>query len=260
MMQNRNRVEILTPAPVLNTPDFSSVFGGVSGDRIPLNKGGHPLHYEFVALKGMVFEIVERCSSFIFQVKHSCYPNHNLFLDARFFCPGIQESRPTLPDKEIVLKKMADRIGTPYVWGGNWCAGIPELLKLYPPQKPLDQKTEILWTWKGLDCSGLLFEATGGATPRNTSELINFGKSLKISHLKEESLINSLQPLDMIVYPGHVLFVYDSQTIIESKSPFGVIYRNLKERLRELMRDRKLIDEWNPTLNPARHFLVRRIY
>lgn len=259
-MQNINRIEIVNPAPILNTPNFSYVFGGESGNQIPLNSRGHPFYYEFVALKGMVFEIVNQCSSFIFHVKHAKYPNQNLFVDSRFFCTATHESNTTLPDKEVVLKKMANRLGTPYVWGGNWCEGIPEMLQLYPPQKPIDQKTEILWTWKGLDCSGLLYEATEGASPRNTSELVYFGKSLNVSHLCIDSLIDLLQPLDMIVYPGHVLFVYDSHTTIESKSPYGVIYRNLKERLQELLRDRKLVDEWTLSLNPESHFLIRRIY
>ena len=66
--------------------------------------------------------------------------------------------------------------GTPYVWGGNWSSGIPEMVHFYPPKSPLDEKTERYWNLKGIDCSGLLYQTSGGATPRNTSQLIYYGK------------------------------------------------------------------------------------
>ena len=52
-------VEISSPAPVLNTSDFSFAFGGNTGSEIPINHQGHPYCFEFVALKGMVFQVVE---------------------------------------------------------------------------------------------------------------------------------------------------------------------------------------------------------
>ena len=115
---------------------------------------------------------------------------------------------------------------------GNWARGVPEMLAYYPPQPPLDKKIETLWTLQGLDCSGLLFEATNGATPRNTSQLLKFGRSLLPSE--------QLKPLDMIIYPGHVLFVRDENTIIESKSPFGVRICSLIQRVKELSQTRQL--------------------
>ena len=106
---------------------------------------------------------------------------------------------------------------------------------------------------RGLDCSGLLFEATLGATPRNSSQLVLFGKSISLNYLQD-----TLRPLDMIVYPGHVLFVRDRNTIIESKSPFGVRTVPIGERMQELLESRSLVNNWSPE-TPPKSLIIRRI-
>jgi len=246
-------VEICSPTPVLNTPDFSFAFGGKSGHEIPLNEKGFPYFFEFVALKGMIFEANQAPFPFseIYSVTCPYYPKQNLFLDRRFTKPaGSFLPQPTLPHADVILKRMVEMTGAPYVWGGNWKAGIPELLIYYPSKKPIDERTSILWTLNGVDCSGLLFEATGGATPRNTSQMLNFGKTI---------LINSpLKPLDMLVYPGHVVFIKDEKTTIESKFPFGVIQRDLTTRIWEFDRERKRVEHWTTELDPLKFYTVRR--
>lgn len=247
-------IEILTPAPILNTTDFSFAFGGKSGSEIPLNEKGLPYSFEFVALKGMVFEVQEsiaRGSAEIYRIFCPFYPTQPLFLDSRFAkkTAGFSPSK-ALPQPHIILSRMVEMTGTPYVWGGNWKAGIPELLAYYPSKKPIDDRTSILWTLSGVDCSGLLFEATEGATPRNTSELIRFGSPVPLA--------SPLQPLDMIVYPGHVVFVKDKETTIESKFPFGVIQRDLSTRLWELEAKRKRLENWTQQLDPLKYYIIRR--
>ncbi len=247
-------IEITTPTPVLNTPHFNQVFG----DAIPLSPLGHPLQFEFVALKHMQFEVLDQIGTNILQISWPQYSASALYLDRRF-CQDIAHPRKctqkilsTLPNPLIhrgfstktILTHMESRLGTAYVWGGNWAQGIPEMLLYYPPTKPLSKQMQTLWTLKGLDCSGLLFEATHGATPRNTSHLLKFGRSL----IPNEPL----EPLDMIFYPGHVLFVRDQTTIIESKSPFGVRICPLNERLAEISR------EWGPHEDGNSHFTIRR--
>jgi cell wall-associated NlpC family hydrolase len=250
-------IQTIKPTPVLNTPDFSFAFGGKIGNQIPVNEKGHPYLYEFVALKGTRFEVEEIISDICLRVSCPFYPGH-LFLDSRFTKPARKSSSPSLPAPNTILKRMKSRLGMPYVWGGNWSAGIPETLSFYPPKGPLDPRTETLWTFKGLDCSGLLFEATRGATPRNTSQLLNFGKPLKISNLTSNQMASVVLPLDMIIYPGHVLFVLDSCTTIESKSPFGVICRDLKSRLEEILSERKPVDESSEDLSLSPFFQIRR--
>jgi len=247
-------IEILSPAPVLNTPDFSLAFGGKSGSEIPLNENGHPYCFEFVALKGKVFEVKESIpqkAAEIYRIACPFYPKQHLYLDSRFAKPAIAFAPPVpLPPAEIILKRMIRMTGTPYVWGGNWKTGIPELLIYYPPKSPIDDRTSILWTLNGVDCSGLLFEATEGATPRNTSQLVRFGTAVPIH--------SPLKPLDIIVYPGHIVFLVDDATTIESKFPFGVIQRDLSTRLWEFDAVRKRVNDWSSGLDPHKFYTVRR--
>jgi hypothetical protein len=252
------KLEIATPAPVLNTPHFSFAFGGDDGKTIPTNEKGHPHYFEFVALRGMVFEVEEDCNEFIVRVSHPSYPEPDIFLDRRFTGAPTSKNIPRLPPPAEILERMLRMLGKPYVWGGNWSQGIPELLALYPPKTEIDARTKILWTLDGVDCSGLLYEATDGATPRNTSQLVNLGRSLNINGLITHEILPLLKPLDMILYKGHVLFVVDSETIIESKSPFGVVLRNLNDRLDEISRDGRGVNARSSEWVSGREFLIRR--
>ena len=253
------RIEITSPAPILNTPDFRFAFGGDNGKKIPKNEKGHPHCFEFVALPGTIFTLIERCSEFIFRVAHPGYLDSDLFLDVRFAKAGQIEQVRKLPAKREILSRMMRLKGKPYVWGGNWSSGIPELLSFYPPKGELDEATKILWTLQGVDCSGLLYEAAMGASPRNTSQLVHFGNPLKIKGIKFDEILSVLEPLDLIVYPGHVLFVADSLSTIESKYPFGVIQRDLKVRFGEIFQNRTGVDEWTSDLDANTHFAIRRI-
>jgi hypothetical protein len=251
----RKKIEIHTACPVLNTPDFLFAFGGNDGKTIPLDARGLPHLNEFIALKGMVFDVVEQVSSHIAQVNHPTYPG-TLFLDLRFTQPHASEGKEVrrLPPKQVILERMGKLLGTPYVWGGNWSQGIPEMLKLYPPQSDVDPAIQTLWTFSGVDCSGLLYETTEGATPRNTSGLIHFGAVVPIQGLSIESIAQRLEPLDMILYKGHVLFVFDQHTTIESRFRFGVVQRDLRERLEEIAQNKIPAD-----IPGENHFIVRRL-
>ncbi len=225
--------QLRRPAPILNTPEFRQLFGGASGVTIPVDSNGHPQHIESVALPGMAFAVLREMGD-ILEILWPEYGIEPLYIDRRF--GALVHHKPTtrcaaLPTASILLERMERRLGTPYVWGGNWAEGIPELLEYYPPRGRLDARTHQLWTMQGVDCSGLLFEASDGLTPRNTSALMEFGRKLS----PEEPL----EPLDLIVYPGHVLFVRDAKNIIESKSPMGVRLYPLMERLEELRRERR---------------------
>jgi hypothetical protein len=256
--KNGQFIEACFPTPVLNTPYFSRVFGGKIPNQIPLNTKGLPFHYEFVALKGAVFQIeeifIDQLAP-IYKVRSFSYRGKELFVDSRttkvVFKKQIKDcvSSPIL-NRQLILNKMKAMEGKAYVWGGNWSAGIPQWLNFYPPQEKLDNTMQTLWTFNGVDCSGMLYEATEGASPRNTQQLIYYGNP--VMNLAD------LQPLDMIVYPGHVLFVLNSSKIIESKFPFGVIERSLDARLTEILSSKKWAKQWNGTLDPKMHFTVRR--
>ena len=77
------------PAPVLNTPDFSSVFGGIDGKSVKVDKTGLIRKMEFVAFPGTVFEIDaarDHGKYKILQVRTNDYPydKTKLYIDSRF--------------------------------------------------------------------------------------------------------------------------------------------------------------------------------
>jgi hypothetical protein len=115
-----------------------------------------------------------------------------------------------------------------------------------------------------LDCSGLLYQATGGSTPRNTSQLVSYGRAVKISGRLAGEISGLLEPLDLIVWNGHVLIVLDRETIIESslrcgkKGNGGVTTTPLEKRLAEVMRTRRPADSWPTTGKQRDVFVVRR--
>lgn len=261
-MQFPGLIELSSPAPILNTPEFHLAFGGNTGYEIPRDRFGHPLYYEFVALPGMQFaieEILPRHHHSIYRIHSPLYPAPALFLDSRFCKPTSPSLiTPSFPSRDQLADRMKRLLGTNYVWGGNWSKGIPELLSLYPPQGAISESLKTLWTLKGVDCSGLLYETTQGLSPRNSSALIHFGHPVSIEGKSPRELATQLLPMDMVVWPGHLWFVLDSRTSIESKAPFGVICRPLLERLTEVYSERCGVNAWSTTLDPNTHFVVRR--
>ena len=197
-----------------------------------------------------VLETIENKGIPIYRIAYPDYPKTHLYIDSRFTGPVTTPQIKALPSQKTLLAKISAKIGAPYVWGGNWSAGIEKLLEYYPPKGLIDSQTHVLWTLKGVDCSGLLYEAANGCVPRNTLELIHFGKAVPLDE--------SIRPLDMIVYPGHVFFILDELTTIESKFPFGVICRPLKERFWELERERKRVDAWMPGTVSTISYIIRR--
>ena len=157
---------------------------------------------------------------------------------------------------------MESFLGAPYLWGGN-CKGIPEILNLYPPKieiQSLDRISQYTWALEGMDCSGLLYFATSGFTPRNTSSLIYYGNPVKIEGKDREDW--NLLPGDLLVWKGHVIIVLNQDTVIESLGGRGVIMTPLHQRLYELhtILKRKPVDTWDSriTLPENERFVIRR--
>ena len=53
-------LQVKSTAPVLNTSDFQSVFGGDEKNRLKTDEKDHIRNLEFIALKNMIFEIVNK--------------------------------------------------------------------------------------------------------------------------------------------------------------------------------------------------------
>lgn len=254
------------PCPVLNTSEFSHVFGGKSGITVKKDAKGLVRELELIALPGTVFEITARIpqkGSHIFRVKTAEYPSEKaLYIDSRFV--QIHNERPPersrdLPTAKEILSQMKKMLGFPYMWGGNWARGIPEMINFYPPEGPISDKELSIWKLKGVDCSGLIYQASGGNTPRNTSEMVNFGKGISIEGLNSEQIARETKPLDLIVWPGHVIIVFSDSHVIESSlSEGGVIMSDLHKKLSSLMKVRTPANK--PKKTSEKYFVIRRWY
>lgn len=250
--------------PVLNTPYYAAVFGGESGQRVKLDDKGLIREMEFIAMPNTVFEIVEtipvKNEYLIYRVTTADYQyDAALYIDSRFVT--VSEAKPeerkqVMPSKEEIIKNLNALEGYTYMWGGNYGDGVTKLLEYYQPATELDEGTKSLWCLKGVDCSGLLYQSTGGSTPRNTSSLIRYGTGLDIQGRGASEIHSMLQPLDIIVWSGHVIIVLDENTAIESTPSGGVHKSGLLSRLKSVMSERKAVNDWDSS--SAKRFVVRR--
>jgi hypothetical protein len=263
----------LTSAPVLNSPDFKGVFGGANGQAMKVDRCGQVRELEFIALPGSVFTILKKQSSGasdVYQVETDEYvapPNVRLYVDGRFL--KLQHAAPpprsrSLPPREEVVSALRMSVGNRYVWGGNVPGGVPELAAWF--NRDLMGGDGERTGLAGLDCSGLLYHATGGWTPRNTTQLLTYGQGVAVAGRSAAEIATLLQPLDLLVWDGHVIIVLDRQTAIESRLECsrpgggGVVLTNLSQRLAEITRTRRPANAWQGGKKRRDIFVVRRWY
>lgn len=259
-------------APVLNSPIFSAVFGGRDGGTLKTDRCGQVREMEFIALPGTSFKLlgeIRNGTETIYRVETADYPtpaNGSLYVEGRFIEPMETEPPPRprkLPAQADIFTALRTAAGAPYVWGGNLQQGVPELIGMFfSGAIPPGEKNRL--TLAGVDCSGLLYQATGGWTPRNTSQLVTFGNGVNIAGKTAGGVAEQLKPLDLIVWSGHVIIVLDHETAIESRLECGkpgnggVVTTPLKTRLAEIMRTRRPADAWPDGGGRRELFVVRR--
>ncbi|MEI6827534.1 MAG: hypothetical protein WCK54_18215 [Desulfuromonadales bacterium] len=263
----------MTSTPVLNSPDFKGVFGGTSGAALKTDRCGQVRELEYIALPGTVFTIVKKqpsASDTIYQVETDEYTapaDTRLYIDSRFLRPArsaVPPSRAPLPSREAIVSALTAAVGSRYVWGGNVLGGVPELSAWF--YKGIREEERGRLTLAGLDCSGLLYQATGGWTPRNTAQLLMYGQGVDIAGKSSRDISNVLLPLDLIVWNGHVIIVLDQQTAIESRlvcgkpGNGGVVMTPLSLRIAEIMRTRHPVNSWPSGTIQKNIFIVRRWY
>ncbi|MDD5363136.1 MAG: peptidoglycan endopeptidase [Ignavibacteria bacterium] len=251
--------------PVLNTYDFFLVFGGNDGKSVKLRDGLID-EMEFIALPGTAFNIhevivFEDRNLKYFKVTTDDYDyKGNFYVDSRmvdvYYSPP-DARRKKMPGQVDILKELNRLTGYPYMWGGNCADGIKRMLKLYKPKEKISKETESLWTLRGVDCSGLLYQATNGCTPRNTSSLATFGNTVDIEGKSIDEIISLLKPLDLIVLKGHVVIVYDKEYTVESSPNIGVHKTEIKTRLEKLYANLQPANDFSKS---SRVFVVRRWY
>ncbi|GFO61635.1 hypothetical protein GMST_39600 [Geomonas silvestris] len=244
------------PTPVLNTLAFSASF---SHGRLDPCRGDRPI--EFVALPGTLFTVQGVSHDHgvtIYRVTTKDYPypsKTGYFVDSRFVRAAdssTPERAAKLPGRAEIQEGLLASLGKTYVWGGNVREGVDLVEKLYPQGDRL----------AGVDCSGLLYQATDGFTPRNTSALISYGNALPVAGLTAREVARKLEPLDLIVWKGHVMIVLDGESIIQSTMGCpgvgGVGISPTVETLEKLMKTRKPRDSYPQGSAGSKSFVVRR--
>jgi hypothetical protein len=228
----------------LNVPDFHQVFN----HRNFLNPRGHPTAYEMVLLPGMTGVALEkkeagpsRLIKFPFYLKPLYVDENHL---GALQDPSQEGYQLQLTPDEM-MGRLQGCLGKPYLWGGNF--NRPS--SIFIPW--LDQRFRTIKEYRaitldGLDCSGLLYYASGFKTPRNTAELQSYGTPL---HPKE-----ALQPLDLILIRGHVMIVYDSKYLIHATQDKGVLLTRLDRQLARLNSKKKQVD----LVTSCEEFSIRR--
>lgn len=269
------------PTPVLNTPNFSFVFGGKDGKTLHLDDCGQIRELEFIAFPKTVFkieEIIENGKLVIYKITTKDYPyptEKGYFIDSRFVKTVAKEppERPKqCPAKEIILRNLISARGSIYTWGSNYRKGVPQMLSFYPlpADSSISPKFKNRWMLPGLDCSGLLYEATNGYTPRNTNSLVNFGESVQIAGLGIDQILQKVESLDIIVWQGHAMIILNKGRAIESRMgrakdkegcAGGVRIRHLKELLNEILKNRVPVDHYTDKVEKGKEkFVIRRWY
>ena len=267
----------LIPTPVLNTPEFAAVFGGSDRQTLRTDHCAQLRSLEFIALPGTPFRIeatIAGKAGTVYRVSTEDYPyatKTGYYIDSRFVALTSQPPPPrrrSLPSRDEVVADLLAAQGSRYVWGSNVRAGVPQMPAFFPARSGarLAEQSQRLWQLQGVDCSGLLYEATGGFTPRNTSALVTYGKPVPVAGLKGEEIVRRMEPLDLIVWNGHVMIVLDRERLIESRLDCtggngGVSVRPLRAALDQLLISRVPLDEHRePGAGEPGGFVVRRWY
>jgi cell wall-associated NlpC family hydrolase len=260
-----------TSTPVLNSPYFTAIFGGTGGDKLKVDTCGRVRELEYIALPGTLFRIIKILHSGvaeIYQVETDEYkasPNVLLYVDSRFLKIEKGEAsarKRSLPPQDTIVSVLKSSVGNPYIWGGNIPNGVPELAAWF--YQGIKDEDRLRLTLAGVDCSGLLYFATDGWTPRNSNQLINYGQAVTIAGKQSSEIAALLQPLDLIVWNGHVIIVLDRQTAIESrlecgkKGNGGVVLTPLTRRIAEIMHSRSPSNSWTGTIKRNDIFVIRR--
>lgn len=269
----------ILPTPVLHTPDFPGVFGGKDGSTLRLDEDNQIKQLEFVALPKTVFEIekiIKKDEKVVYKVTTKDYPyptNKGYFIDSRFV--KIVKIKPperpkTPPSKETIIQNLLSAKDSNYLWGGNYKDGVLQMLSFYKPSSSVSLSIQDKWMLKGVDCSGLLYQATNGYTPRNTSSLVSYGAPVRIAGLKVDQIIQTVEPLDIIVWREHVVVILNKEHVIESRLDYdedkkgpkgGVRIRRLKEVLVEIMERGVPVDSYKDKVEDGnKKFVIRRWY
>ena len=231
-MSSCNRVTTI-PTPIYNMPQVPFL-------SLPLSKDSQNrlMAIETIALPGTPLHILSQLSSHLLSIETEAYPDLSpLYIDARFLEEKTKEpfvKFKELPPLASIISKLRSLQGIRYFWGGTWEEGIAQMWTYYPHLSQADTYDREDSLCQGVDCSGLLYRVTNGYTPRNTAQLAHFGQEIPFTSLLPHKVQSLLQPLDIIVWKGHVIIVLSQDELIESRLGTGVVISGFKKRFEEI--------------------------
>lgn len=194
--------------------------------------------------------------------------HHSYYIDSRFITISKKkpsETLPILPEKKDILSNLKNALGSTYIRWWSRYQWIPEMEVLFPSSTKLSLNHKTYKSFKWVDCSWLLYQATNYYTPRNTTGLLSFWEFLPISGKSINQIIKLIKPLDLIIWQWHVIIVYDDQHVIESKreDEFSgwVVITPTKGRLQKIFQTRSPVNSWNDSkLASWKKFVIKRWY
>ena len=265
--------------PLLNSPNFPRVFGGRDGKTLKVDKVGLCREVEVVLLPGAPLTIDGECivkGRKIYRVTTPDYPYPNkkgYYVDEG--CIELQAAEPPPRSKRLrhptfIRYKLKSSLDSVYLWGGNWAQGIPQMMEFYPPRGPVFGEERKGWILRGVDCSGLIYEATDGWTPRNASTLVRYGKAVPIAGKSAEEICSLVKPLDILGWRTHVMIFLDQEHIIQSRVDYdydtpgnqgGVRIQKAVDYIERLLKSYDPVDDYDDEVPEGRNkFVIRRWY
>ncbi len=271
--------------PRARTPEYAraSAATPVYGDRFFPNTIGFAnnlnrrvrLYHSllFTAYPNTAFTVLDRQNVGgvqVVRVTTAEYPCQACYVDARnlaFAGKPFPERQAKLPSRRAILQFLENAAarGVPYCWGCNFTAGVPSMRRDYA--LTARQLARYPWDFAGLDCSGILFEATDGVTPRDTNRLLVYGDPVPVKGKSEAQIRALLQPLDLIIWQGHMLIVLENGFVVESANRYRrqfvrkAIKSPLAQRLGEIVWQRRPVNNYyDMRFSGAKRFVVRRWY
>lgn len=249
-------VSTKTYSPVFNIPNIYKFLSEIDGE-VKSDKKGLVPQISFVAPPGKEFEIIEEIeeSGYIILKVKPVDSEKIYYMDSRFTEQSDSEKNHSGKlSREEIIRNLKAMEGYPYEYGGSIANGVYKFESMYEITG-LKEK----WKPKGLDCSGLIYQATNGLTPRTSTAITEFGEGLDIEDKELDEIIEMVEPLDIIGYPGHVLIVIDKSKVMESSPKKGVRILQLETRLKQLMKERNPVNSVKGE-DKNKIFVIRRWY
>ena len=151
---------------------------------------------------------------------HPLHVLPDLVIKATFDHPRHSPARSI--DVGMALNRLRSAVDVPYLWGGTSLKGSPRQAEwlvergFFSASDLEDRELGALVYGRGFDCSGLFNWATEYAFFGDVRHLHGLYDRVQVHSLTVNGAVAALQPLDLIVYPGHVIIALGDGEVIQA--------------------------------------------